>query len=258
MSTPELGVVIPAFNEESRLDSSLKRIVAFFRDRGIEFEVIVIDDGSEDRTDTVAREAGRSLGLSNRIRVLRNSHNRGKGYSVRRGMLETVAEYALLTDADLSTPIEDFNKLEDEIYARGCDIALGSRDVPGAILEKRQPWYRENAGKAFNRVVRFITGLPFRDTQCGFKLFKMSTCRDIFREQRIEKFAFDVEVLFIARKWGLRLTEVPITWRHSEGSKVQISRDFLRTAADVLRIRWNDYQGLYRAPEMLVQRLERR
>lgn len=245
MNPPYLAVIVPAFNEESRLRTSLEHIVSYLRGRGLTFEVIVVDDGSTDRTFDVALSCSFQCGESECLRVLRNRENRGKGYSVRRGMLEATAEFGLLTDADLSTPIEDLARLESKLANGTADLAFGSRDLPDSDIRRRQPWYRENAGKTFNRVVRLLTSLSYRDTQCGFKLFRLDACREIFRKQSIEQFAFDVEVLFIARKWGLRSVEVPVSWSHAEGSKVHLGRDAFRTALDLLTIRWNDFRGLY-------------
>jgi hypothetical protein len=160
-------------------------------------------------------------------------------------MLESKGNYALFTDADLSTPIEELSKLEEKVINGPCEIAIGSRDVDGSRVEIRQSWLRENAGKVFNRIVRVSTGLPFWDTQCGFKLFKMDPCRRIFRKQRLERFAFDVEVLYVAKKWGLAVSEVPVVWRHAPDSKVRLFPDAPLTGLDLLKIRWNDIRGLY-------------
>jgi dolichyl-phosphate beta-glucosyltransferase len=241
-----LSIVIPAYNEEQRIGSTLERILHYLKPRGRPFELVVVDDGSGDRTADIAREFGTNEDAGWSLRLLPNDGNRGKGYSVRRGMLEAQGAYALLTDADLSSPIEEIAKLEKEVVDGSCDIAFGSRDLKESDIQVRQSWFRETSGKIFNRLVRLSTGLPYADTQCGFKLFKMSSCRDLFRKQTIEGLSFDVEILYMARKWGLTLKEVPVVWRHSEGSRVRFAPDAFQMAWDLLRIRWNDARGKYR------------
>jgi glycosyltransferase involved in cell wall biosynthesis len=245
MITPWISIVVPAYNEEVRLKESLGKIDAYLREREVACEIVVVDDGSSDLTADIAVSYASHCVKHCSVRLLRNERNRGKGYSVRRGMLETTGKYALLTDADLSSPIDELPKLEEYVVNRDCDIAIGSRDVPGSAVEIHQSWLRENAGKVFNRIVRLSTGLPFWDTQCGFKLFKMDTCKEVFRKQRLERFAFDVEVLYIASKWGLKTAEVPVVWRHAEGSKVRLFPDAPLTGWDLLKIRWSDMRGLY-------------
>jgi len=246
MKKPDLSVVVPAFNEESRLANSLTQIIEFLSEQNRLFEILVVDDGSTDQTSLVAEHIA-SHCEDECLRILKNRQNRGKGYSVRRGMLEAKGAYALLTDADLSTPIEEVNKLEEYVIRGNYQVAFGSRDIEGADVQVHQSWFRENAGKAFNRIVRTLTPLPYRDTQCGFKMFEMSSCRNIFQKQRIHRFAFDVEILFIARLWGLSLIEVPVVWRHAEGSKVRLFPDAPLTMFDLLRVRWNDLRGGYRS-----------
>ena len=241
-----LSIVIPAYNEEQRIGSSLERILRYLKPGGRPFELLVVDDGSEDRTADIAREFGTSGDADWSLRLLPNDGNRGKGYSVRRGMLEAQGAYALLTDADLSSPIEEISKLEKEVVEGNCDIAFGSRDLKESEIQVRQSWFRVTSGKIFNRLVRLSTGLPYSDTQCGFKLFKMSSCRDLFRQQTIEGLSFDVEILYMARKRELTLKEVPVVWRHFEGSKVRFAPDAFQMAWDLFRIRWNDVKGVYR------------
>ena len=240
-----LSVVIPAYNEEQRLGSSLERILHYLKPRGRPFELVVVDDGSEDRTSEIAQEFGAKGDPEWSLRLFVNDGNRGKGYSVRRGMLEAQGAYALLTDADLSSPIEEISKLEKEVVDGNCDIAFGSRDLKESDVQVRQSWFRENSGKIFNRLVRLSTGLPFADTQCGFKLFKMSSCREFFEKQTIEGLSFDVEILYMARNRGLTLKEVPVVWRHSEGSRVRFAPDAFQMAWDLFKIRWNDARGRY-------------
>jgi len=236
MTHPDLSIIVPAFNEESRLANSLKRIIEFLNDQERDFEILVVDDGSADHTSKVVEGLVPVVIDASRLRVLKNERNRGKGYSVRRGMLEAKGNFALLTDADLSTPIEELLKLEGHLLRGNYQIAFGSRDIEGADVQIRQSWFRENAGKVFNRIVRALTPLPFRDTQCGFKLFDLKTCRDVFLRQRIERYAFDVEILFIAQKRGLSLIEVPVVWRHSEGSKVRLFPDAPLTMLDLVKV----------------------
>jgi dolichyl-phosphate beta-glucosyltransferase len=245
---PLLSVVIPAFNEEHRLSESLRLALEYFRRRAFDFEIILVDDGSTDLTSEIAEHYLKECGKEGLLRLLKNDRNRGKGYSVRRGMLAARAQFALMTDSDLSTPLEEFAKLEKEVMEGPFDIAFGSRDVPGSLIQIRQSLLRETSGKIFNRMVRMITFLPFRDTQCGFKLFDLGTCRPLFEKQTIHNFAFDVEILFIARKWGLSLREVPVVWRHAGGSKVRFMRDAPRMFLDLHKIRFNGIRGLYNRP----------
>ncbi|MFB3901825.1 MAG: dolichyl-phosphate beta-glucosyltransferase [Acidobacteriota bacterium] len=242
---PLLSVVIPAFNEETRLGSTLEKVQAYLNDRRLAAEIVLVDDASSDGTFDVTRRFSDHHQLGDRMQILRSRPNRGKGFSIRRGMLAARGRFALMTDADLSSPIEELEKLEREVIDGPRDIAFGSRDIEGSVVAIHQSWFRENSGKVFNRFVRLITGLPFRDTQCGFKLFKMSTCRALFEKQRIFGFGFDVELLYMARKWGLSMREVPVVWRHAPGSKVRFSTDAPRMFLDLFRIRWNDWKGYY-------------
>jgi dolichyl-phosphate beta-glucosyltransferase len=239
----DLSVVVPAFDEEARLDRSLSMIEEYLEKRGRPYEIIVVDDGSTDGTAAIAERRKGTAGGRGKVSCLSNGTNRGKGFSVRRGMLAAEGEFALLTDADLSTPIEELSKLEAAVAA-GCDLAFGSRDLSESDVRVRQPWWRENLGKAFNRFVRLSTRLPYRDTQCGFKLFRMASCREVFRLQRLGGFAFDVEILFIAGRRGLRAREVPVVWRHADGSKVGLGHA-PSIAIDLIRLHLNNARGLY-------------
>ncbi len=242
-----LSVVIPAYNEENRIGSTLDRIVSYLQSRSLGFELLVVDDGSQDRTSEIAQEFADRHQLQSQIRVSRCEHNRGKGHAVRQGMLLAKGAYALVTDADLSTPIEEMPKLEDEVIHGSCEIAFGSRDIEGSQVEVHQSWVRETGGKIFNRVVRLVTRLPYRDTQCGFKLFQMNRCKTIFQTQTVGDFGFDVEILYIANKWGFRMKEVPVVWRHQEGSRVHLLSDGVAMLWDLVKIRWNDWCGRYEA-----------
>lgn len=246
MRDPEISVVVPAYNEARRIDSTLRKIVEYLARRGAAFEIVVVDDGSSDDTPgLVASASTRFPEAAGRIRLLDNGTNRGKGYSVRRGMLAAQGRWGLLCDADLSTPIEEFEKLERAVQSGPCEIAIGSRDIAGARVEIHQSALRERSGKLYNVMVRTLFGLPFRDTQCGFKLFDLSRCRDIFTRQRIEGFSFDVELLTIADRMGYRIQEVPVVWRHDAGSKVHFLRDGAKMVLDLLGIRWNAWRGRY-------------
>ena len=240
-----LSVVIPAYNEEKRIGPTLANITSYLESRDFLFEVLVIDDGSEDRTAEIAENYSGEVNSRSTVRLCRNDRNRGKGYSVRTGMLAAKGKYALLTDADLSSPIEEMSKLERPVIEGGFDLAFGSRDVEGSLVEVHQPWLREAGGKAFNRLMRLVTGLPYHDTQCGFKLLKMSSCKVLFEKQTIEDFGFDVEILYLAEKIGLRAKEVPVVWRHCGKSKVRLSRDASSMIGDLFKIRWNDWRGHY-------------
>ncbi len=239
-----ISIVIPAFNEERRLPATLSAVFRYLEGKACAFsEVLVVDDGSTDGTCAVAEELARQ---QPGLRVLRNLGNRGKGYSVRHGMLEAKGEWVLFTDADLSAPIEELDRMWLAAAAQGAAVAIGSRALDRSLIAVHQSFLRENAGRAFNLLMRLATGLPFKDTQCGFKLFEARAAREVFKRQRLERFGFDAEVLFIARRLGYRAVEVPVRWSHSEGTKVSMFRDSLAMFVDLLRIRWNQARGLYR------------
>jgi glycosyltransferase involved in cell wall biosynthesis len=233
-----ISIIIPAYNEEKRLPATLSRLKAYLEATAWEFaETVVVDDGSRDRTAELACRAG--------ARVLRNPGNRGKGYSVRHGMLEARGDWALFSDADLSSPVEELETLWSAVEREQAQAAIGSRDLDRSLIGVRQPLFRELGGRVFNLVIRLVTGLPFRDTQCGFKLFETAAAREIFRRQRVERFGFDVEVLFIAQRLGYRVLEVPVRWNDVPGTKVNMwggAAAFL----DPLKVRWNGITGKYR------------
>ncbi|MCU1273544.1 MAG: glycosyl transferase, family 2 [Bryobacterales bacterium] len=241
--TRSISIVIPAYNEEKRLPVTLERVNCYLARGGWEFsEVLVVDDGSSDGTAAIAKDfAARKPS----IRALRNPGNRGKGYSVRHGMLEAKGEWTLFSDADLSSPLEELDKLWAAVRETGAQVAIGSRALDRSLIGVHQPVLRESAGKLFNLAVRVITGLPFWDTQCGFKLFETGVAREIFRRQQLERFGFDVEVLFIARKLGYRVTEVPVRWNDVAGTKVG-TLSGLSAFLDPLRVRINQLKGKYR------------
>ena len=244
-----LSVIIPAYNEETRLPRTLERVGTYLRGRGAEGEILVVNDGSRDRTAELARAwaaSGSGGGIS--VRVLENPGNRGKGYSVRHGMLESRLDWALFSDADLSSPIEECEKLFAAVEANGCEVAIGSRALDRSLIGVHQSVLRENAGRIFNLFVRALTGLGFADTQCGFKLFSRRAAREIFSRQRLEGFGFDVEALYLAKKLGFRTVEAPVRWDHAEGTKVSMFGDSVNMFLDLWRVRHNDFRGLYRHP----------
>jgi dolichyl-phosphate beta-glucosyltransferase len=241
MSAPYLSIVIPAYNEAQRLPKTIERVLQFLGTWGRPAEVIVVDDGSKDDTIARAKAAG-----GDRIVVSPNEGNRGKGFSVRRGMLLARGEYRLMTDADLSTPIEEVDRLLARA-ALGYDVVIASRAMQGANVEIRQPWYRENMGRVFNLFVRTLTGLHLQDTQCGFKLFSARAAEDAFGACLLDGFSFDVEALYVANRRGYRIAELPVTWRNDEATRVGVFRDSTRMFLDLLRIRQNDWAGRYPA-----------
>ncbi len=208
-------------------------------------EVLVVNDGSQDRTSEVAHEAaGRFERIGAAYRVLENPGNRGKGYSVRRGMREARRDWVLFSDADLSAPIEEADKLFRAVLEDECAVAIGSRAIDRSLIGVRQSLFRETVGRAFNFVVRLVTGLSPSDTQCGFKLFSREAALDIAARQRLERFGFDVEQLFLAEKLGYKIAEVPVRWNDVEGTTVGIL-DGIGAFVDVLKVRWNDLTGKY-------------
>ena len=243
MEPVNYSVIVPAFNESARIGPALQKALVYAASRGWNAEVIVVDDGSTDDTvEIVRRYALQHPGL----RLLENPGNRGKGYSVRNGMLHAQGDICLFTDADLSSPITEAKKLFDAIE-RGADIAIGSRWLRVELQTERQPLYRQAFGRIFNLALRLILGLQFADSQCGFKAFRRDAARQIFPLQRIERWGFDPEILYLARRAGLRVEEVPVLWAHSEGTRLHPFRDGLRMFMELLRIRWNAMKGEYSA-----------
>jgi dolichyl-phosphate beta-glucosyltransferase len=241
-----LSVVIPSYNEEKRLPPALDRVVKYLIARGYrESEIIIVNDGSSDRTAEIAREIGAELAQRNlRIRVLNNPGNCGKGYSVRHGANKSTGEWLLVSDADLSAPIEECDKLFMAVKDGNFDAAIGSRALNRSLIGVRQLFFREFIGRTFNVMVRLVAGLPFADTQCGFKLFSRQLARRVFAAQSLERFGFDVEILYLAKKFGFRVAEVPIRWNDVAGTKVAAfsgADAFL----DILRVRRNDWLGKY-------------
>lgn len=238
---PHLSIVIPAYNEEERLERSLPKIAAYLQEGEVQAEILVVDDGSTDATSTIAAKAMSGL----RGRVIRNDENHGKGYSVRRGCLEARGRWVLLTDADLSSPIEEHRKLAAAARDFDLDVVIGSRGLPDSQIEVRQTPLREFMGKTFNFLIRKMTGLSFRDTQCGFKLMDRERTRPLFERMVVDRFAFDVELLFLCQRFGLSAREVPVVWRNEPKSKVSIIGDPLNMLYDVARVRWRFRRGDY-------------
>lgn len=233
-----ISIIIPAYNEEKRLPATLARVRQYLDSSSWEFsEIVVVDDGSRDATTAAAKAAG--------VRVLRNPGNRGKGYTVRHGMLEAKGDWSLFTDADLSSPIEELDRLWKAVEAEHAQVAIGSRAVDRSLVGVHQPVFRETMGRVFNLTMRAVTGLPFRDTQCGFKLFEASAAREIFRRQRLDGFGFDVEVLYIACHLGYRTLEIPVHWNDVAGTTVSTWRG-VKAFLDPVKVRWNGLRGEYR------------
>lgn len=241
-----LSLVIPAYNEARRLPSTLQGVVKIITDRSFsDLEVIVVDDGSTDGTAACAEAAAESISSAGAtLRVLRNPRNRGKGHSVRRGMLASQCDWVLVSDADQSTPLGEIDKLLQAAREGNLEIVIGSRALDRSLIEIRQPILREVAGRVFNAYMRALTRLEVADSQCGFKLFSRRAVKRIAARQRVERFGFDVEQLYLAQKMGLTFAEVPVRWSDSAGTSVG-TVDGLNAFIDVWRVVWNDLLGRY-------------
>jgi dolichyl-phosphate beta-glucosyltransferase len=249
-----LSVIIPAYNEEQRIGETLHVIHAYLQRQPYPAEIIVVDDGSQDATATIVRACdGRVLP----IYVLQNGRNRGKGFSVRQGFLQARGEYLLFSDADLSTPIEEVEKLFAALR-EPCDIAIGSRALPGSRVEVHQPWYREHMGRLFNVFVQALAIPGIRDTQCGFKCFRREAALAICQHMVAERFGFDVEMLYLARRLGYRVREVPVVWRNSPQTRVRMWRDPVSMLGDLLRIRWHGLRTRYEEPTGMTRQARAR
>jgi len=240
------SIIIPAYNESDRIRPTLDELLRHSREHNWDVEILVVDDGSRDDTAEIARQYGKA---HPQILLVQNPGNRGKGYSVRNGMLHARGDICLFTDADLSSPISEAQRLFDAI-AEGADIAIGSRWLRSELQTERQPLYRQAFGRIFNLMLRVILGLNFADTQCGFKAFRLTVAQSIFPLQRVERWAFDPEILFLAQRMGFTVKEVPVLWAHSEGTRLHPFRDGFRMFLEVLRIRWNSITGAYAAPAL--------
>src|SRR5216117_1598687 len=235
---PPFSVVIPCFNEAARIGETLRLTLDYLASNALESELIVVNDGSTDETGTNARGVLAKAKIN--ARLLENFPNRGKGAAVCKGLLAAQKPIGLFFDADLSTPLEEIPKVIEPVAKGDVDIAFGSRTLNRSLIGIRQPWRREYAGRIFNLLVRVATGLPFWDTQCGFKAFRMEACRQIIEAAKIIGFGFDVELLLLAQRAGLRLKEIPVRWNHHEGSKVRLIQDSVRMLREVLSLRANN------------------
>ncbi len=241
MAHPHLSIVIPAYNESARIENALERVMSCVAERGWDAEVLVVDDGSKDDTAAIVQ---RWMADHPRLHLVQNPGNKGKGYSVRNGLLQAAGEVVMFTDADLSAPMEEAERLIAAI-AGGADVAIGSRWMDRTRQTIHQPLYRQFFGRCFNWITRTVMDLPFKDTQCGFKAFKRSTAQVIFRLQTIERWGFDPEILFIARKLKYVIREVPVTWGHDERSRMSYLKDGMKMLQDMSRIRANSIAGRY-------------
>jgi len=253
-----LSFVIPAYNEAARLGNTLTAAVNYLRQSWPDAELIVVDDGSTDHTANLAREVFEQNAAGLRTSVISYKSNLGKGRAVRLGLLAARSDVALFSDADLSTPITEAPKLVDPIINGQFDVTFGSRALDRKLIGVHQPWRREQGGRVFNLVVRLTTGLPFWDTQCGFKAFRMSVCRPLVEAATVDRFGFDVELLYLAFRAGLRLKEVPVRWDHNEGSTVSLASDSFRMVSEVGLIRQQARRGVYDSAIRAVHELARR
>ena len=241
---PNISIVVPAFDEQDRVGESIQRILSYMEDSGLIGELIVVDDGSRDATAQTAEIA--CAGFPHlQSKVIRYEKNRGKGFAVKTGLLATGADIAVFSDADLSTPIEEVPKLIEPIERGEYDVTFGSRALDRGLIGTHQPWRREQGGRLMNLIIKTISGLPFLDTQCGFKAFNMTKFLPLLDVMTIDRFGFDVEFLFVASHNGLRLKEIPVRWNNVEGSKVNVIRDTRRMVAELSQIRRNSKRGIY-------------
>ena len=256
MSYPQYSIVIPAYNEAARIMGALEAVLACIRQRGWNAEVVVVDDGSRDKTAEIVQAFAAN---APELRMLQNPGNRGKGYSVRNGVLHSLGEVVMFTDADLSAPIEEADGLLAAI-AGGADIAIGSRWLERTRQSIRQPLYRQFFGRCFNVVTHAVMGLPYADTQCGFKAFTRAAAQTVFQLQTIERWGFDPEILFIALKRGYRVVEVTVSWAHDERTRMSYLKDGMKMLEEIAVIRWNALRGRYTKPVEHIHRasLEKR
>ncbi|MGH9945537.1 MAG: dolichyl-phosphate beta-glucosyltransferase [Pyrinomonadaceae bacterium] len=241
----ELSVIIPAYNESARLSATLAQVCAYLHAQPYDAELIVVDDGSDDDTAHIAAQSFARCAGRIAAHLIRVHPNRGKGFAVRQGLLAARAPIALFSDADLSTPITEAPKLVEPLRSGQYDVVFGSRALNRRLIGVHQPWRREQGGRLFNLVVRVATGMPYWDTQCGFKAFRLDICRPLVEAAQIDRFGFDVELLYMAQVGGLRLLEWPVRWDHNEGSKVNVVRDSLRMLDEVRRVRGLRRAGAY-------------
>lgn len=242
MAAPHLSIVIPAYNEAARIGKALEEVRKYVASRPFASELLLVDDGSSDSTPDLFRQFQT---LWPETHIFRNEVNRGKGFSVRRGMLAAQGDFILFTDADLSAPIEEAEKLLRALESSGGDAAVGSRALDRKLIGVHQPWPREFAGRCFNFLVRVLTGLSIHDTQCGFKLFRRATTRKAFELQRVERFGFDPEVLFLVARLGGKIVEVPVRWNDNPATKIRFLRDSTRMLVDLVALRWRALNRQY-------------
>ena len=243
MKDVHLTIVIPAYNEEGRIKETLERIVCYRKESNLDAELIVVDDGSKDQTSAVVEKF---LGQHGRVSLLRNDKNQGKGFSVARGVAASKGEYVLFADADNSTPIEEIKKVLPPVEKGECDLSIGSRAHKESDIRIRQPWFRVTMGRVFNIFTRvLLSNKDFKDTQCGFKCFSGNVARELFRLQKIKRFAFDAELLAVAKMKGYRIKEVPVVWLNSAASRVHPLKDAFQMFVDLLRIRCYLARGSY-------------
>jgi glycosyltransferase involved in cell wall biosynthesis len=241
MGSYTYSIIIPAYNESQRIAASLDKILAYIAEQNWGAEVIVVNDGSRDNTTEIVREYSKTHQI---VRLIENPGNRGKGYTVRNGMMQAHGDILLFTDADLSSPIEESQKLFAAID-RGADVTLGSRWLQAELQTERQPLYRQVFGRVFNLLLRIILGLKYKDTQCGFKAFTRKAAHHIFSRQTIDRWGFDPEILFLAEKFGYKVAEVPVEWAHDNRSKINPVTDGFKMFVEMLRVRWSDVTGKY-------------
>ncbi|MEJ7848895.1 MAG: dolichyl-phosphate beta-glucosyltransferase [Pyrinomonadaceae bacterium] len=248
---PNVSIVVPAFDEHDRLGDSIRIISAFIEKTAPAAELIIVDDGSKDGTAKVAESV--CAGFPNVVsRVIRYENNRGKGFAVKTGLLAARADIALFSDADLSTPINEMDKLIGPIETGEFDVTFGSRALDRSLIGTHQPWRREQGGRVMNMIIKTMSGLPYLDTQCGFKAFRMEKFRPLLDLMTIDRFGFDVEFLYVAKHNGLKLKEIPVRWNNVEGSKVSVVRDTRRMITELMQIRRNAKRGVYDRGQTLI------
>jgi len=248
---PKYSIVIPAYNESARIPATLRSVVDCIRAHGWNAEVVVVNDGSRDNTAEVVREFARN---APEIRLLENPENRGKGYTVRHGVLHALGDIVMFTDADLSSPMEEAEGMFAAIE-QGADIAIGSRWLATSRQTHRQPLYRQFFGRCFNLLTRMVMNLPFADTQCGFKAFTRAAAQTVFQLQTIERWGFDPEILFIALKRGYQISEIPVSWAHDARTRISYLRDGIQMLKELAIVRWNALLGRYSRPVDAIQRV---
>lgn len=236
---PNLSVVIPAYNEEKIIQGSLTKVISYLKRKKFDWELIISDDGSRDKTYKIVGKL-----TSSKVRLVRLVKNRGKGAALREGILKAMGDYIIFMDADLSVPLENieifFNTLK-----KGTDVAIASRRVKGAKILVHQPWHRESMGRVFTFLTQLVTGTDIADFTCGFKGFRKESAQKIFRASLINRWAYDAEIIFLAKKFGLKITEIPIVWKNREDTRVRLKSVVLETFRDLFKIRLNDLSGKY-------------